>query len=442
MLYELPRAAGLEPPPDWPAGIGGVPASLPDGTSVRIPVQQGVSCLVVGTTGSGKTVYTKAAARALLDASPEMLGVFFQIKPDDFTASFFSRGDKIVTYSPSSVPDAAAFKWNIIAELRQSRDRDAALKQLGNCLFQHLLEDSRNRVWAGAARDTFIAFLRVIVECYRDSPPNGKVVAALRGMGTRALLQYLSKCPRNHSLLRKSFDFDPAHPNAAYTPPRKAADILFFLNDILESYFGGNFASPDGTDTIADFLCGRSGARNLFFLHDLSQEEASRPFELYFLRKIIEDKMSPSANIKAPVLMVLDEADKIGGDFGLAKAATLGRGYGLQLTVSTQSLESLFSLSPQENRDHTTNSVLAGFPMIVAFHGGDPATIATLQTLFGSRRKEVPVLSLSRYDPIRVKSELEPTVSDSDFASLNIGECYVKIQAHPVRKVKIASTAS
>ena len=209
---------------------------------------------------------------------------------------------------------------------------------------------------------------------------------------------------------------------------------MFFLNDVLE-LFSGNFASADGQDTVCDFLQGKH-YRNLFIQHDVSQEEASRPFDLYFLKKIVDDKMR-ATGINAPVLMVLDEVDKVGGDFGCTKAATLGRGYQLQLMLSTQSLENLFALAPDNNREHASKAMMAGFPVLVAFHGGDPGTITSLQTMFGSKHRETTVLGISRYAAPVTKSDLEPLVTDTDFASLGIGECYVKILSCPPQRVKL-----
>lgn len=433
MIYEI---TGLtkQRVPKWPAGVGTVSARLPDGTEHFVPVLQNTNYLILGTTGTGKTVFTKSVAHVLLEASPKTLGVFFQIKPDDFTSKFMRAGDKIITYGSQMFPDESIFRWNMVKEIRLSADHEAELKRLGNSLFGHLLQDERNRLWAGAARDTFIGFLRVIVDCYKDCPSNGAVIHTLRSWDIVSLLKYLSKHPRNHSLLRKSFGFSPGNLDAPYTPPRKAEDILFFLNDILE-LFSGNFASCEGMDTIGEFLHGHSG-RNLFVQHDLSQEEVSRPFELYFLRKIIEDKMSPSAGINDSVLMVMDEADK-SGDFGLTKAVTLGRGYGLQMIVSTQSLENLYALSPEDNREHITNAMTSGFPIIAAFRGGDANTISVLQRLFGSQRKEITTMGLSRHVSPVIRSELEPVVTDADFASLDVGQAYIKIMSHHPQNVAI-----
>ncbi len=434
MLYELPFSRS-HLTPNWPDGIGNIPVALPDGSVTGLPVLNGANILVTGTTGYGKTVLTKAAVRVQLNAMPETKGVFFQIKPDDFTSEFMKPGDKVITYSPHAGNPEYHFHWNMVKEIRQSADSEAEMKQLGSCLFNHLLQDDRNRLWAGAARDTFIAFLRVVVDCFQDCPSNGRMIQSMRSSSLAELLKYLSLHPRNHSLLRKTFGFDPMNPNAAYRPPRKAEDVLFFLSDVLE-LFSGNFMSFDGQDTIHDFLHEKA-CKNLFIQHDISQEEASRPFELFFLKKIIDDKMSPSTGISAPVLMVLDEVDKVRSDFGCTKAATLGRGYRLQLIVSTQSLENLYALSPENNREHAAKAMMAGFPVLIAFHGGDPDTIAALQTMFGSKHREITTLGISRYTAPVTRSELEPIVTDADLATLGIGECYVKILSCSPQKVKI-----
>ena len=80
---------------------------------------------------------------------------------------------------------------------------------------------------------------------------------------------------------------------------------------------------------------------------------------------------------------------------------------------------------------------LAGFPVIISFRAGDPTTIKTLQILSGSDYKEHITLPASRYAEPVTKYELEPIVTDAAFASLDTGECYIKIQAAPPQKVRI-----
>lgn len=436
MLYELPSMMKARPL-TWPQGIGSVPARLPDGSLVQIPVLKDTNVLAIGVTGTGKTVYTAAAAESQLAAVPDTLAVFFETKRS-YLARFHRNGDKVIAYDAAAVGEEHLFRWNMVREIRLARNPEAEMRKIADHQFADLLKDSGpNRVWVEAARETFIGVLRVIVFCTSDCTTNWNVVNAMRNMPVEKLLSYLARHPRNHSLLTKSFGYPVDNP-ASYRPPKRAGDIQFFLNSVLNG-FSGAFES-NGDDTIADFLHGRYG-RRLFILYDLADAEISRPFILYFLKKLKDEKMSLSSDVKAPMLWVMDEADKIAsggqdGDFGLYQAATLGREYALQILLATQSIENLYALAPDFN-EHIAEGGYSGFPVVVAYRPGDPSTVSTLQTLFGSQYREVSTLGMSRYAPPVVKCELQPAVTDSDFASLGLGQCYVKIQSHPPRKVTI-----
>ena len=433
MLYDLPAAMQQHEMPQWPKGVGGIPARLPDGTSVDLPVLQGVNVLTFGVVGTGKTKsVTLPAAESLLKADPRMLGVFFEIKRS-FIDYFMEQNDKVIAHDPHVVPDKNLFKPNLIMEIRQAQNAEAEMMDLAEFLFSNLLEDAnQNRAWVEGARDTFIGVLRVIVYCYpKENTTNRTLVNAMRRMSTRELLAYLAQHPRNHSLLKKEWGYDPDHPDA-YRPDRRAKDLSFFLNKALER-FSGAF-ELDGEDTLQSWLAGKYG-RNLFFLYDLDEAESSRPFFCYYLKKLKSYKMSNhGASPTRPILMVMDEVDKMseGGkaaDWGLYQAANLGREAGLQILLTTQSLENLYGLAPDFN-SHMTLGGLAGFPYMICFRPGDPATITSLQTLYGSEYKRHVTRPASRYGEPMVKADWMPIVSDADFASLETGSCIVKVLSH------------
>lgn len=436
MLYGLPKELNPIAIPDWPKGVSGIPATLPDGTKTEIPVLNGVNVLTLGVVGTGKTLsFTLPAARALLNADPEMKGVFFEPKRT-FIDRFLQSEDKVITYDPATVPAHNLFMPCLIKEIRQAADSEAEMRQLAEFIFADLLDGAnQNLGWIEAARNAFIGVLRVIVDCTDENTGNRALVNALRQMSVEELLRYLAKHPRNHSILRKDFNCDPNN-LSAYDPTKRAGDIMFFFNQVLES-FSGTFET-DGQDTIRDYLDGKYG-RNLFFLYDMEQSAICRPHFLYYLKKLKDYKLSNRSLSTEPMLWVLDEIDKLAdhgktADFGLYQAATLGREYGLQILLTTQSIEHLFGLSTKFN-EHTTVGGIAGFPIILSFRTGDPTTIQALQRLFGSARRQHIVLPLSRHAPIEVKYELEPTVTDSEFASLETGACYVKIKSCPPQRV-------
>lgn len=437
MLYEIPihpKTQYLE----WSGGIGGIPAKLPNGTQVNIPVLEAANVLTVGITGTGKTKsYTLPAAKYLLSSNPEMKGVFFETKRT-FLNAFMEKNDKVIVYDPCIVPSQNQFRWCLIKEIRQAQNQEAEIREITEFLFCGLLAGAENnRAWIESARNTFMAVLRVIIDCYSDNTSNWELINALRHMSIHELLAYLSKNPRNHSLLSKDFNYD-INKKDSYIPTRRAADIMFFFNSVLE-IFGGSFESK-GEDTIHDYLHGAYG-KNLFLLHDLATAESSRPFILYFLKKMKNEKMSLMSAVKEPMLWCMDEADKLsdGGkaaDFGLFQAATLGREYGLQILLTTQSVENLYGLAPDFN-EHITRGGLAGFPVVLSFRSGDSTTISTLQTLFGLRRHDITTMPLSRYDHPTVKSECECIVSEEDLVSLKTGEAYIKIKSSVPQKVSI-----
>lgn len=237
---------------------------------------------------------------------------------------------------------------------------------------------------------------------YGNNPSNQKLICAMRDMPRRELLAFLAEYSPNRGMLRDNFDFDPADPGS-WTMPKKGSDIFFFLQNVLEK-FGGSFLSADGEDTIFDYLRGRYGER-LFLIHDHKKRNSTKLFERYFLKYITDELISQTSTFSGRMLFVLDEIDKVEGDFGLTQAVTLGRQFGLQAIVSSQSIESLYAIAPELYGEHLTNAALSGFSVTAAFHPGDPHTIETLQTLYGKRPKQTVVMLFSRYERPIISTE-------------------------------------
>lgn len=433
-FYELKPPT---PPLKWPESEHGVPAiRLCDGSRVTIPAMPAVNILVTGTPGYGKTVFAKGYVDSRLEQNPNLYIVFYQVKPNDFTGKYLRPQDKVVCFSSGLCPPENLFKWNMIKEVRDQPkpEWNPLLKEISTILFKDHLEDKRNITWVQGAQNLFEGFVKVILYCYKNNPSNAQVLAAMKEKSRLELLHFLAEYPGNLSMLRDNFDFDPKNCKN-YTMPRKGSDLFFFLQGVLDR-FGGTFMSEDGQDTIHDYLSGRYGER-LFILHDYRKKDSSTLFEVLFFKFIGSDKLSMTSTHKGEMLWVLDEADKMEADFGLLPVVTLGREYQLSALVSTQSTESLFAIAPDKHAEHLTNAAMSGFSVQAAFHPGDEHTIETMQTLFGKKVKERIVMPLSRYDKPNVLTELVPIVEDQDFASLGIGECYIKIRDAEPERVKI-----
>ena len=384
--------------PRWPQGIGGgLAAELDGGAAVSVPVPEGVNVLTVGVTGTGKTRSFTAPAAALLLSDPQRKAVFFELKAT-YANRFFRPGDKLISYRADGLPPRALFCWNMIREIRQSADREAEIRQISEFLFREQLTAAGAEPELDRRRPGHLC--RCAARCrglHPENTSNRELIGALRQQSVSDLLSYLAAHPQNQGLLKRIYGYDSANAKS-YQPTRRSGDVMFFLHTALEQ-FSGSFCA-DGQDTIHDFL--RTEGQNLFLIYDLASAEISRPFMVYFLKKLKDEKLSNRCAVSAPLLMVLDEVDKLadGGrsaDFGLFQAATLGREAGLQLLLTTQSLEQLYGLAPQFN-EHLTTAGLAGFPMTVAFRPGDAPTLHTLQTLYGSDYRERTIYPVSRYD--------------------------------------------
>lgn len=434
MFYEMTKEK--ETHPTWSKTGYGIQAKrISDGTPVNIPVDR-INVLTVGTSGYGKTVFTKKYVRELFRLNREMYAVFFQIKPDDFTEEFLRPQDKVITYSEQICSTENLFKWNLVKEIRSCKrsEWDSELEELSTILFSDVLLDSKNRIWADAAKTTFKAFIKVILYQYSNNPSNKKVISAMKTMNRKEMLKFLAEYEPNRSMLKDNFEFELSN-YKNYVMPKKGSDIFFFLQNVLEK-FGGSFMADDGEDTVYDYLHGCYGER-LFIVHDHKKRNSSKLFERYFLKYIGDEVLSQASGFSGEMVWVLDEIDKIEYDFGLTTAVTLGRQFGLQILVSTQSLESLYAVAPEMYGEHLTKASLSGFAMTVAFHPGDPHTIETLQNLYGKCTKQTITMPISRYDKPTVMTEQRPIVEDSDFASLDVGECYIKIRSAKPEKVKI-----
>ncbi|MDY5001842.1 MAG: type IV secretion system DNA-binding domain-containing protein [Eubacteriales bacterium] len=422
----------------WPSGKAYITVTNEEGTELRLPVLKSASMLLTGVVETGKSTLCKAYVKAYEEGysgeDPDYRGVFFEIKPDDYMAAFFEKGDKVIAYDLGSFGDAA-FKWCMIRELRQARNIDAEIETLSREFFKDLIEKaSHNLVWANAAKQTFKAFLSSVIYRYRDCPSNRLLIKRLRIMTHIELMRFLAQYEPNLPFLKNTFDYDPKD-DSKFVMPKKGLDTMFFFDYVLQRFSG--CLVEDGGDTIHDFLHGKYG-KHLFIVHDFAMADSMSMIERYFLKKMIDEKLSCSSDLYGkPLLLVLDEVDKVGYDFGLNDAVTLGRQGGLTILLSTQSIENLYKIAPEKNAEHITNGSLSGFQVVVSFRAGDPVTVEKLQTLFGTTDRVKITLGLSRLDSSQTVIVTEPKVTTEMLQQLGVGEFYVKIKEGDPVKFKI-----
>lgn len=431
MFYEAMNSLENRQEEKWPAAkeyISG--KKIPEGHRVNIPIlEENICC--VGVTGFGKTSAVQQIVDVTLSSPKDIFAVFLETKRD-FRKYITSR-DKVIAFS-NTEENYEYFQWNMIAECRKAKDPYSVLDSIAALLFSELLLDGKNKFFAQGSMDIFKGYIKTILQCYQNCPCNKALIDGLKNMSYMQIIEHLLRYAPNQNIVRDYFGYDINHPEH-YNMPKRAGDLMAFLSSVLNK-FGGTFCSGTGMDTIHDYLDGKYGKR-LFLIYDYSKRASSNLFFRFFLQRMIEEKLAQDADNSRRLLLILDEAPVLEGDFGLMEAVTLGRGCNLQVILTTQSLEKLYGAAPELNREHITKASLAGFPFIMAFHPGDGGTIELLMKLFGTARKQILTMPMSRYGQPQSQYVSEPKVSEDELSSLNIGECYVKIRAADPVRVKL-----
>lgn len=429
----------------WPSGENYILAERKiTGAKVDIPVVTG-NKLIIGKIGYGKTTLVKELISADIRENDTYL-FGFEVKQGDYSETFMSPGGLIISYRDIPGKEDKMFKWGMVKEIKESDDPEAEIKKMASFLTQHLKKDPGKEIWAQGAAETFEGFMNSIIHCIDGTPSNYDVVQRMRTMSTVNLLKFMAHYKPNKSLLEKYYHFDinwgtdtsdeTKRKLETYKIPQVGSDILVFLQNML-SNFSGSFLSKDGQHTIKGWLSGKYG-KTLFLSYDLSKKDVMTVFAVYFLQSVILERISSKVDKTKRILMVLDEVPEIGQEFFLEQGVTVGRENRLEIIVSTQSLEKLYSIAPDLNpakTEHYTNAMLAGFTTYACFQAGDPYTINTFQKFFGNRTK----LPVSRYSTMSGLT-VSPIVTDEDFATLGIGECYIKIGASEPERLYIVKT--
>ena len=414
------------------------------GIRVDIPVVDG-NKLIVGKIGCGKTSLVKEFISAdIKDVNTYLFG--FEVKQGDYSEPFMTPGGLIISYRDIPGKEDKMFKWGMVKEIKEADDPEAEIKKIAAFLTQHLKKDPGKEIWAQGAAETFEGFMNTIIHCVEGTPSNYDVVQRMRTMSTINLLKFMAHYKPNKSMLEKYYHFDckwglseteeTKKKLAEYKIPQVGSDILVFLQNML-SNFSGSFLSRDGQHTIKGWLSGKYG-KTLFLSYDLSKKDAMSIFAVYFLQSIILERISAKVDKSKRILMALDEVPEVGQEFLLEQGVTVGRENRLEVIVSTQSLEKLYAIAPDLNSsktEHYTNAMLAGFTTYACFQAGDPYTINTFQKFFGNRT----LLPGSRYAS-NGGLVVEPIVADEDFATLDTGECYIKIGASEPERLHIIRT--
>ncbi|MGN0362502.1 MAG: type IV secretory system conjugative DNA transfer family protein [Bilifractor sp.] len=411
-----------------------------NGCSVAIPVLSD-NVLAVGTTRNGKTTFVQETVQQRLMAHPDSSAVFFDSK-DDFR-NFRRKQDKVVTMRPEHYPDKMPFFWNILREVRFAQNPEAVTRQIADMFFRELKDTStNNRFFITGAENLFHAFL---LRAAKDPAMqnNQDFLKKFYETDLSHFFHYLADLPGNRPMLRNIFQYNGQEKSGGISRlPPAARDMLAIMQEVLAAAETTSLKGC-GDDTIVDFINGRyessngSGSR-LFLDFDFEKRASLSGFFAFLLEKLISAKLSKDAGSReGHLLLVLDEIQNLQKDFGLLTAATLGNGLGLQVILSVQSIEQLYAIAPELNREHTAKGAFAGFSELAIFHPGDETTWKFAQTICGKKRTMILTMPFSRYDHPTTQTELVPCISDQDLSGLEPCWFYLKIRGSEPVKLKL-----
>ncbi len=426
--------------PLWDAESGISAYILPEYKPIKIPISK-KNYFITGITGTGKTQFVKKIIRHRLSEESNLRLAILQIKPHDFDELMGDRG-VFICQNSTGYPKERVFRWNAMKEFRSGGEENYLenIQEFTSIAASEYHKSAgANLYFVSTAEESIERYFVALLNSTSENIPNDKTFGFLENEEPEKILRIIANYPPNLNFLKIHFDYDPQDQNE-YKLTKRGHDIWIFILKIVR-VLRGTFKEA-GDDSIWDFLhsTGKNDVTRICLCHE-EGSKSSYIMEQYFLKRITNMMLGSETTIGGDLLMVLDEVDKTRArEFPLAKLATLGRdvnGKRTQILLSTQSFESLFAVA-EEGNEHDIRSLLAGFPIIANFNPGmDATTRDLLKAAYGNHIVQKIITPLSRYDRPIVEMKEEPYVKDQDFASLGIGEMYIKVEAERPYRVKI-----
>lgn len=335
------------------------------------------SVLVLGETGSGKTEAIKLMAYQF-DIRQNTPFVVFDYKGD--YREFFETRLPEVDVVPLSVTRGGP-SWNIFDEV--SNDPRAAaeeFEEIGRLLFKQYEAESNNPYFPQAARQVFVATLKMIAQADLE-PGNQVLVGTLSGEvqktsdGEAADIDKPTEI--NKMLKQAGFPAEAAHlsPNAK----KQAAGVYGNLQMAVGEMFRGSFATgpPDDAFSISvrEYMANPDG-RVLLLDFPLDRGETVKPIYRFFIDWATRFGL---ADETTPTYYILDEFQTIPGLEKIERLVNAGRAqqaYGIVGLQSVAQLEGTYG-------EADAQSILSGLAQQLLLRPGDTPSTEHVRSRLG-----------------------------------------------------------
>ncbi|MEF8801900.1 MAG: type IV secretion system DNA-binding domain-containing protein [Halolamina sp.] len=321
---------------------------------------------VLGETGSGKTEAIKLMAYqfSVSEATPF---VVFDYKGD--YREFFDEWNLGIDVISLSL-DTTGENWNIFNEVHPDGNTAEEFEEIGRLLFKKYEEQSNNPYFPQAARQVFVAILKMIWQ-NMDHPDNHDLVATFRE--TTEATENTDKPTEIHQLLRKlGFISEAAHLNP--DAKKQTAGVYGNLQMAIGELFRGSFAQG-GEFSIRDYMTDPDG-RVLLLDFPLDRGETVKPIYRFFIDWAIRYGLQQQGTA---AYFLLDEFQTIPGLEKIERLVNAGRARKAYAILGLQSVAQLEASYGEAD----AQSILSGLAQEVLLRPGDETSTNYIRSRLG-----------------------------------------------------------
>ncbi|MCH5314743.1 MAG: type IV secretion system DNA-binding domain-containing protein [Eubacterium sp.] len=373
-------------------------------------------CMLIGSTGSGKT----NAFFMMLDQ------LLPKIKSSDVVLIFDSKGDFMNRYYEPDNPDHIVISanenhrsitkgWNIYGELFDKNGEfgesaDIMAKEISKALFKNI-ESSNQPFFHIAPTDLF----SVIMSCFVKEATEQK---SYHKLNNETLVNFINSSTVQdfYNMIQKypQFKYVQSYLGEAKLQTPQSLGVLGHLYSMISSQFIGPFKHkmPSGHFSMRRLIRER-GAKVIFLEYDINLGDTLSPiYSLFFDLAIKEALTSDTGN----TYLICDEMNLLPYCQRFQDAVNYGRSKGVKTVVGLQSINQLYNNYGEDEG----KAIAAGFVNAICFNAVDYDTRKFVSERFGTTFESInwsgSNITRNGY-----------TVEDSDIHNLKTGEAFIDL---------------
>jgi len=404
----------LKEPPAIPSLSNGIVFKGDEHDFVFSQEQLSKGCLILGSTGSGKTTIFKSALNHSIPSMTENDVMFVFDSKGDFYSKYSSGNDCVVISARDEDADIAS-NWNIYGELFDAKGTfkslDIYAREISKALFKGM-ESPTQPFFHMAAADVFAAILGAFC---RDAQANGNYST----LNNRTLTDFISGAEVKdiYKLTDKypKYRYIHSYLGSAGSMTTQALGVLGYLYGMANSMFVGPFG--DSACTAGQFsvrrLMREKKRRIIFLEYDLMLGETLSPIYSLFFDLAAKEALSTG---KGNSYFVVDEMNLLPHCTMFEPLINYGRSRGTKILSGLQSINQLYkNYGVEEGK-----ALAAGFVNAICLNSVDYDTRRHISERFGSTYENIS------YGGMNIQRE-GFTVEDSGIHNLKVGEAFVDL---------------